>query len=106
MEFLIPSGLLPSHSLYMEYAKSEVTKMLNTLQTREFYNEKFDSKYQMSEEAYDRLKERYSSRTPFVFFFNPTIQLEQYTDEYGFIYYVGYRIKNDDDEWVSIDFKS
>ena len=43
----------------MEYAKSEVTKMLNTLQTREFYNDKFDSKYQMSEEAYDRLKKRY-----------------------------------------------
>ena len=42
----------------MEYAKSEVTKML-TLQTREFYNEMFDSKYQMSEEDYDRLKERY-----------------------------------------------
>ena len=43
----------------MEYAQSEVTIMLNTLQTREFYNEKFDSKYQMSEEDYNRLKERY-----------------------------------------------
>ena len=59
MEFLIPSGLQPSNSLYMEYAKSEVTKMLNTLQTREFYNDKFKSRYQMSEEDYDRLKERY-----------------------------------------------
>ena len=43
----------------MEYAQSEVTKMLNTLQTREFYNEKFSEYYQMSEEAYDRLKKRY-----------------------------------------------
>ena len=59
MDFLIPSGLLPSNSLYLEYAKSEVTKMLNTFQTREFYNEKFDSYCQMSEEDYDRLKERY-----------------------------------------------
>ena len=105
MEFLIPSGLLPSNSLYMEYAQSEVTKMLNTLQTREFYNEKFSEYYQMSEEAYDRLKKRYSSRPPFVFFFNPTIQLQQFTES-DYIYSVGYRIKNDDDEWVNIDFKS
>ena len=105
MDFLIPSGLLPSNSLYMEYAKSEVTKMLNTFQTREFYNEMFKKSCQMSEEAYDRLKKRYSSRPPFVFFFNPTIQLQQFT-KYGWFYYVGYRIKNDDDEWVSIDFKS
>ena len=68
MDFLIPSGLQPSNSLYMEYAQSEVTKMLNTLQTREFYNEmikkafedrglifrKYNQMY-----AYDRLKKRY-----------------------------------------------
>ena len=89
----------------MEYAQSEVTKMLNTLQTREFYNEKFDKDDQMSEEDYDRLKKRYSSWFPFVFFFNPTIQLEQYT-EYRFDYCVGYRIKRNDGEWVSINFKS
>ena len=59
MDFLIPSGLQPSNSLYMKYAKSEVTKMLNTLQTREFYNEMFDEDEQMSEEDYDRLKKRY-----------------------------------------------
>ena len=103
MEFLIPSGLQPSNSLYMEYAKSEVTKMLNTLQTREFYNDKFKSRYQMSEEDYDRLKERYSSRPPFVFLFNPTIQLQQIVYRNG--YYVGYAIKEDNDKWVSIDFK-
>ena len=59
MDFLIPSGLQPSNSLYMEYAQSEVTKMLNTLQTREFYNEMFGEDWQMSEEDYNRLKERY-----------------------------------------------
>ena len=105
MDFLIPSGLQPSNSLYMEYARSEVTKMLNTLQTREFYNEKFDEDKQMSEENYDRLKKRYSSRPPFVFFFNPTIQLQQFTDWFGG-YYVGYRIKRNGGLMVSIDFKS
>ena len=80
--------------------------MLNTLQTREFYNERFDEGRQMSEEDYDRLKKRYESRPPFVFFFNPTIQLQQFA-ELGFRYYVGYSIMgDDDDEWVSIDFKS
>ena len=59
MDFLIPLGLQPSNSLFMEYAQSEVTKMLNTLQTREFYNEMFDEDCQMSEVAYDRLKKRY-----------------------------------------------
>ena len=88
----------------MEYAKSEVTKMLNTLQSREFYNEMIDLRYQMSEETYDRLKKRYSSRPPIVFFFNPPIQLEEI--KYKNRYYVGYAIKNDDGEWVSIDFKS
>ena len=58
---------------------------------------------QISEEAYDRLKERYSSRPPFVFFFNPTIQLEQIT--YVNAYYVGYRIERNDGKYVSIDFK-
>ena len=59
MDFLIPLGLLPSNSLYMEYAQSEVTKMLNTLRSKEFYNEKFSQRFQMSEEDYDRLKKRY-----------------------------------------------
>ena len=87
MDFLIPSGLLPSNSLYLEYAKSEVTKMLNTLQTTEFYNEKFLIS-KMNEEVYNRLKERYDSRPPFVFFFNPTLQLQQIN--YGVMHYVGY----------------
>ena len=60
----------------MEYAQSEVTKIL-TLKTREFYNEmskKFfkDKKWdfteddQMSEEAYDRLKERYIKKVSYL----------------------------------------
>ena len=48
----------------------------------------------------------YSSRPLFVFFFNPTIQLQQIRNEFGNEYHVGYRIKRDDGKWVSIDFKS
>ena len=69
----------------------------------------------MSEKCYDKLKEKYSSRPPFVFFFNPNIQLEEkidyfehYSAMYSFHivrYYVGYTIKRDNGKWVSIDFK-
>ena len=105
MDFLIPSGLQPSVSLYLEYARSEVTKMLNTLQTREFYNEMFSHRSQTSEEDYERLKERYESRPPFVFFFKPTtIQLVENRGYRG--YYVGYVIKSDDGKLVSIYYKA
>ena len=46
----------------------------------------------------------YDSRPPFVFFFNPTLQLQQIN--YGVMHYVGYWIKRDDGEWVSIDYKT
>ena len=70
MDFLIPSGLQPSSSLYKEYEQSEVIKELNILRTREFYNEQFKiiwekkgreftEDLQMSEETYARLEERY-----------------------------------------------
>ena len=70
MDFLIPSGLQPSASLYKEYEQSEVTKELNILRTREFYNEQFKIYWekegreftegrQMSEKAYEGLKKRY-----------------------------------------------
>ena len=60
----------------MEYAKSEVTKML-TLQTREFYNEMFKKGWEdigeiftendkMSEETYDRLKESYIKKVSYL----------------------------------------
>ena len=78
MEFLIPSGLQPSASLYMEYAQSVVTIMLNTLQTREFYNEMFKKYFedrnwtfkennQMSEKCYDKLKEKYIKKVSYLY---------------------------------------
>ena len=63
----------------------------------------FSEDRQMSVETYDRLKKRYSSRPPFVFFFNPTIQSEQIISPFS--YYVGYAIKRNGFT-VSIDFKS
>ena len=114
MNFLIPSRLQPSVSLYEEYEQSEANKMLNTLQSLEFYNERFKKGWeeiglifsedrQMSEEVYDRLKERYESRPPFVFFFNLTIEPEIVTDLSGF--YVGYVVERDG-VMVSIDYKA
>ena len=87
----------------MEYAQSEVTKMLNTLQSEDFYNEYFDSYEQMVGNYY-RLQNRYYSIPPFVFFFNPTIQLKKIMRYDG--YYVGYQIKSNYGYEVNIDFKS
>ena len=60
----------------------------------------------MSEEDYARLKERYE-RPPFVFFFNPTIQLVEYIvyNESNVAYCVGYELKRHDGKLVSIDYK-
>ena len=59
----------------------------------------------LTNNQYNLVSKRSSSRPPFVFFFNPTIQLQQFTKS-GFNYYVGYRIKRDDGIWVGIDFNS
>ena len=80
MEFLISFGYLPSAALLKEYSKSKITRELNTLPTREYLNSKFSKYDEMSEEAYERLKKRFESRPPFVFCFNPSIQLEEKVD--------------------------
>ena len=88
MEFLIPNGYLPSVVLHEEYSKSKITKKLNTLPSLEYLNSKFDKNSKMSEIVYERLRKRFESRPPFVFYFNPNIQLlENVDDEYiiGFL---------------------
>ena len=82
MEFLIPNGYLPSAALFKEYSESKVTRELNTLPTREYLNNKFGKDDQMSEEDYERLRKRLESRPPFVFYFNPSIELQEEV-EYG-----------------------
>ena len=77
MEFLIPNGYLPSASLLKEYSGSKVTKELNILPTLEYLNSKFKEKKQMNEEDYERLRKRFESRPPFIFYFNPSIELQE-----------------------------
>ena len=79
MDFLIPFGLKPSAALFKEYQQSEVTKRLNTLPPRDYLNSKFSNGYEISEESYNRLKERFSSRPPFVYFFNPSLKIEEFS---------------------------
>ena len=82
MEFLIPNGYLPSAVLLKEYSGSKFTRELNTLPPLEYLNSKFDEDYQMSEENYERLKKRFESRPPFVFYFNPSIEFQERVDGY------------------------
>ena len=77
MEFLIPNGYLPSAALLGEYYESKVTRELNTLPTREYINSKFNEDKQMSEEAYETLRRKFESRPPFVFYFNPNIEIQE-----------------------------
>ena len=77
MEFLIPNGYLPSAALLKEYSESKVTRVLNTLPSREYFNTKFDKDSHISEERYELLRKRLESRPPFVFYFNPNIQLKE-----------------------------
>ena len=77
MEFLIPNGYLPSASLLKEYSESKITRELNILPSREYLNNKFDENSQISEESYERLRKRFESRPPFVFYFNPNIELQE-----------------------------
>ena len=79
MDFLIPFGLKPSAALFKEYQQSEVTKRLNTLPPRDYLNSKFGSWYEINEESYNRLKERFASRQPFVYFFNPSLEIEEWS---------------------------
>ena len=89
MEFLIPNGYLPSAALLKEYSESKVTIKLNTLPSREYINSRFSEYDQMSEEDYERLKKRFESRPPFVFYFNPNIELQEKVDD-GWILKIGF----------------
>ena len=106
VDFLNEYDLRPSKKLSDEYAQSELTKKLNTLPSRVYLNRKFDKDDlkelskdfdeddqmsdeddqmseeddQMSEEVYERLRKRFYSWPPLVFFFNPNIELQEWFD--------------------------
>ena len=95
MEFLIPNGYLPSAALLKEYSESKVTRELNILPSREYLNTKFDEDNQMSEEDYERLKKRFESRPPFIFYFNPSIELQEKID-HGWLLKKGFFVEGTD----------
>ena len=83
MEFLFGYSFKPSSELHKKYSESKVTRELNILPTREYLNSKFNEDNQMSDEAYELLRKRFESKPPFVFYFNPSIQLLE-DDFYGY----------------------
>ena len=89
MEFLIPNGYLPCDALLKKQSESKTTKELNILPPLEYLNCKFDYNNQMSEEIYERLRKSFESRPPFVFYFNPSIQLKEIVCE-GWILRIGF----------------
>ena len=76
MEFLIPNEYFPSAGLQKKYSESELTRELNALPSRECLNRIFSEDNQMTEETYELLRKRLESRPPFVFYFNPNIEIQ------------------------------
>ena len=77
MEFLIPNGYLPSAALHIKYSKSKLTSELNTLPTRENLNSKFEKNMKVRKENYEKLRKRFNSRAPVIFYFSPNIELQE-----------------------------
>ena len=86
MDFMQDHGIQPSESLKSIYAQSKLTKQLNEFPTREYLCEKCE--VEMKEEDYNRLKEIYESKPPFVFYFMPKIEPRIKISSY--LYMVGF----------------
>ena len=68
-------GFEPSESLKEEYRNSEFNRKLTTFPKYSIFN--FLYKNGFSKEKYEFMKMRFESRAPFVYYFNPDIQLEE-----------------------------
>ena len=86
-------GFEPSDSLKEEYRNSEFNRKLNTFPEYEYLSSKFENGF--DKEKYEFMKMRFESRPPFVYYFNPDIQLEE---DFG--------INTDDDRYYQIAFYS
>ena len=75
MDFMYKYGFEPSESLKEEYRKSKINKRLSTFPEYEYLSSKFENGF--DKEKYDFMKMRFESKPPFVFYFNPDIQLEE-----------------------------
>ena len=88
MDFMYEHGLEPSESLKEEYREWETNKRLTTFPEYEYLNSLYEKGF--DKEKYDFMKMRFESRPPFVYYFNPDIQLEE---KFG-INIDGYRFYN------------
>ena len=75
MNFMCKYGFEPSESLKEEYRKSKINKRLTTFPEYEYLDFKFENG--LDKEKYEFMKMRFESRPPFVYYFNPDIQLEE-----------------------------
>ena len=77
MEFLFGYSFKPSAALLKKYSESKLTREFNAFPPLEHLNSKFIEYIMMSEEEYERLRKILDSRPPFVFYFNPNIELRE-----------------------------
>ena len=75
MDFMYEFGFEPSESLKEEYRKSEFNRKLTTFPEYKYLNSLYKNGF--SKEKYEFMKMRFESRPPFVYYFNPDIQLEE-----------------------------
>ena len=68
-------GFEPSESLKEEYREWETNKRLSTFPEYEYLSSLYKNGF--DKEKYDFMKKRFESRPPFVYYFNPDIQLEE-----------------------------
>ena len=76
MDFMYEFGLEPSKSLKEEYRNSEFNRKLTTFPEYEYLNSLYVNGF--SKKKYEFMKMRFKSRPPFVYYFNPDIQLEEH----------------------------
>ena len=75
MDFMYEFGFEPSESLKEEYRNSEFNKNLTTFPEYEYLNSLYEDGF--PKEKYKFMKMRFESRPPFVYYFDPDIQLKE-----------------------------
>ena len=82
MNFMSDNNLKPSKAQIEKYSKSKTTKTLNLFPSYEELKEKIG----MEEETYNDLKQAYSSRPEFIYYFDPDLDIQtEVKKDYGCI---------------------